>query len=196
LIATIARILSAATIVYMFTCVARVFISWMPGLDSGAGGRIIKAAADPYLNLFRRIKALSAGAFDFSPIAALAVLAVANDLLTRVSYAIGITLGLALGMLLGAAWSAVAFLLAFLAVCAVARLVAYAARWNSLHPLWRVVDTMLNPVLFRINRVLYRGRIVNYLQGLVTGLIVLVLAYLAGHELVSLAVGLLLRLPV
>jgi YggT family protein len=196
LLATIARILSAATVVYMFVCVARVFISWVPGLDSGAGGRIVKAAADPYLNLFRRIKPLSGGAFDFSPIAALAVLAVANDLLTRISYAIRVTLGLALGMLLGAAWSAVAFLLSFLAVCALARLIAYAARWNSLHPLWRVVDSMLNPVLYRINRIVYRGRIVNYLQGLVTGLIVLAVLYVAGQELLSLAVGLLLRLPV
>lgn len=196
MIATIARILSAATIVYMFVCVARVFMSWMPGLDSGAGGRLIKAAADPYLDLFRRIKALASGAFDFSPIAALAVLAVANDLFTRIASAMRITLGLVIGMLLGAAWSAVAFLLSFLAVCALVRLIAYAAHWNSLHPLWRVVDSMLNPVLYRINRVIYRGKIVNYIQGLITGLVVLVVLYVAGSELLSLAVGLLLRLPV
>ena len=196
MIATIARVLSAATVVYMFICVARIVMSWIPGLDSGAGGRLVRAAADPYLNLFRKIKPLAAGAFDFSPIAALAVLAVANDLLTRVSYAIGVTLGLALGMLVGAAWSAVAFLLSFLAVCAIARLVAYAARWNSLHPLWRVVDAVLNPMLFRINRVIYRGRVVNYLQGLITGLVVLVAFYFAGGQLVGLAAGLLVRLQV
>jgi YggT family protein len=99
-------------------------------------------------------------------------------------------------MILGAAWSAVAFLLSFLAVCAVIRLVAYAAHWNSLHPLWRVVDSMLNPVLYRINRIVYRGRIVNYLQGLITGLVVLAVLYFGGAQLVRLAVGLLVRLPV
>jgi YggT family protein len=196
LIATIALILGALTLVYMFVCLARVVMSWLPGLDAGAGGRLIAAAADPYLNLFRRIKPLAAGAFDFSPIAALAVLAIANDLLARIHNAMRITLGYVLGMILGAAWSAVAFLLSFLAVCAVIRLVAYAAHWNSLHPLWRVVDSMLNPVLYRINRIVYRGRIVNYLQGLITGLVVLAVLYFGGAQLVRLAVGLLVRLPV
>jgi len=196
LIATIALVLSAGTLVYMFICLARVVMSWLPDLDGGSAGRIVRTAADPYLNMFRRIKPLSAGAFDFSPIAALAVLAVANDLLMRIASAIRITLGYVLGMLLGAAWSAVAFLLSFLAVCAIIRLVAYAARWNSLHPLWRVVDSMLNPVLFRINRIIYRGRIVNYLQGLVTGLVVLAVLYFGGGELVRLAAGFLVRLPV
>jgi YggT family protein len=46
-----------------------------------------------------------------------------------------------------------------------ARFVAYLARWNSLHPVWRVVDALINPVLYRINRVVYRNRIVNFRQG-------------------------------
>jgi len=180
----------------MFVCSARVLMSWIPGLDAGKGGMLIKAAADPYLGLFRRIKALSGGAFDFSPIVALAALAVANELFMRLAAALGITLGLVIGLVLSAAWSVAAFLLSFLAVCSVARLIAYAARWNSLHPLWRVVDSLLNPVLFRINRLIYRGRIVNYLQGLITGLVVFVALYVAGGQLVALAYGLLLRLPV
>ena len=131
-----------------------------------------------------------------SPIVALAALAVANELFMRLASALGITLGLVLALILSAAWSVAAFLLSFLAVCAVARLVAYAARWNTLHPLWRVVDNLLNPVLFRINRLIYRGRIVNYLQGLITGLVVFIALYLAGGQLIALAYGLLLRLPV
>lgn len=196
MIATIARILSVLTMVYMFICIARVLLSWIPGLDSGTGGRLIKAAADPYLNLFRGIKAFSGGSFDFSPIVALAALAVANDLFARISVSLGVTLGLVLGLILSAAWSVAAFLLSFLAVCAIARLVAYAARWNSLHPVWRVVDTLLNPALFRINRLIYRGRIVNYLQGLITGLVVFIALYVAGGQLIALAYGFLLRLPV
>lgn len=196
MVALIARILGVATLVYMFVCAARVLMSWIPGLDTGRAGALIKAAADPYLGLFRRIKALSGGAFDFSPIVALAVLAVVNELFMRLASALGITLGLVLGLILGAAWSVAAFLLSFLAVCAVVRLIAYAARWNSLHPLWRVIDALLNPALFRINRVIYRGRIVNYLQGLITGLIVLIVLYVAGGKLVGLVGDLLVRIPV
>ncbi len=195
MIATIARILSVAVLVYMFVCIARIFMSWIPQLDSGAAGRIIRSLSEPYLALFRRIKALSAGALDFSPIVAIAVLAVANDLLTRIAVSLGISLGLVLGLIVSAAWSALAFFLSFFAVCALARLVAYAARWNSLHPLWRVVDAMLNPVLYRINRVLYRGRFVTYLQGLITGLVILLALYFLGRIFIGLVVALLFRLP-
>ncbi len=191
----IVRALNAAVIVYVFVCAARVLMSWVPGLDAGKGGEILARLADPYLNYFRRFKILSSGAFDFSPIAALALLAVANDLLTTVAYAGKLSVGLVLGLLVGAAWSAVSFMVSFFAVCALARMVAYAARWNSLHPLWMVIDSMLNPVLFRINRLIYRGRIINYLQGLITGFVVLVLLRTGGGALVGLLVRSLERLP-
>ena len=100
-----------------------------------------------------------------------------------------------LGLLVGAAWSAVAFLISFFAVCALLRLIAYAARWNSLHPFWMVIDSILNPVLFRINRLIYRGRIVNYLQGLITGFVVLLFLRAGGGALVGLIIRSLERLP-
>jgi YggT family protein len=195
ILSTIARILNVGVIVYVFVCAARVLMSWMPGLDSGKAGEIIARIADPYLNFFRRFKIFSSGAFDFSPIAALALLAVVNDLLTTLAYAGRLSVGLVLGLLVGAAWSAVAFIISFFAVCAVARMIAYVARWNSLHPIWRVIDSILNPVLFRINRLVYRGRIVNYRQGLVTGFAVLVLLRIGGGALLGLVIRSLDRLP-
>ncbi|MBL8967922.1 MAG: YggT family protein, partial [Spirochaetaceae bacterium] len=138
---------------------------------------------------------LRQGRFDFSPIVALAFLAVANNLLTTLAFTGTLSVGIALGMILSALWSAFAFVFSFLSFCALARIIAFAARWNSLHPLWMVLDAMLNPILFRINRVFYRGRIVNYLQGLVTGFAVFVLVRVAGGALVGLFVRLLAGLP-
>jgi YggT family protein len=195
ILSTIARVLSAVVVVYMFLCAARVLMSWLPGLDAGKGGRILSRVADPYLNWFRRFKIFSSGAFDFSPIIALAILAVVNDLLTTVSYAWSVSVGLVLGLLIGALWSAASFILLFFLFCAAARAVAYAAHWNSLHPLWRVIDSILNPILFKINRLIYRGRIVNYLQGLVTGSLVLLLLWFGGGELVKLLIRALEWLP-
>jgi YggT family protein len=195
ILSIIARVLNAAVIVYVFLCAARVLMSWVPNLDAGAGGRLLQALTDPYLGWFRRFKILKSGGFDFSPIAALALLAVANDLLTTIAYAGSVTVGLVLALLVGAAWSAIGFVISFFAVCALARVVAYVARWNSLHPLWRVVDSMLNPLLFRINRVIYRGKIVNYIQGLATGFLVLLLLRAGGGALIGLAVRSLERLP-
>jgi YggT family protein len=195
ILSIVARVLNAAVIIYVFLCAARVLMSWVPTLDSGKGGEILGRLVDPYLNWFHRFKVLRSGAFDFSPIAALALLAVVNDLLTTVAYAGTLSVGLVLGLLVEAAWSAVAFVISFFVVCALARMVAYAARWNSLHPLWMVIDSMLNPVLFRINRFIYRGRIVNYMQGLVTGFAVLLLLRMGGGALIGLAVRSLERLP-
>jgi YggT family protein len=191
----IARILNVAVIIYIFLCAARVLMSWVPSLDGGRGGEILARITDPYLNWFRRFKLLSSGAFDFSPIAALALLAVLNSLLSAIVYTGSLSVGLVLGLLVGAAWSAVAFVISFFLFCAMARMVAYAARWNSLHPLWIVIDSMLNPVLFKINRFVYRGRFVNYLQGLVTGFAVLLLFRVGGGALLGLVIRSLERLP-
>ena len=195
ILSTIARVLNAAVIVYVFLCAARVLMSWVPTLDSGKGGQILARLTDPYLNWFRRMRIFSSGSFDFSPIAAVSLLVVVNGLLTQISYERAVTLGLVLGLLVSAAWSAVAFIISFFVVCALLRMLAYAARWNSLHPFWMVMDSMLNPVLFRINRLLYRGRIVNYLQGLITGFVVLLLLRAGGGALLGLVIRSLERLP-
>jgi YggT family protein len=195
ILSTIARYLNAAVIVYVFLCAARVLMSWLPGLDAGRGGLILARLVDPYLNWFRRFKIFRSGTFDFSPIAALALLAVVNDLLATIAFAGPLSVGVVLGLLAGAAWSAVAFIISFFIVCSAARMIAYAARWNSLHPLWMVIDSILNPVLFRINRLVYRGRFVNYIQGLITGSVLLLLLRIGGGALVGLVIRSLDRLP-
>ncbi|HET7839151.1 MAG TPA: YggT family protein [Rectinemataceae bacterium] len=192
----VARILSAAVSIYMLMCTVRILMTWVPGIDTGRGGELLRSTTDPYLRFFSRFRLMRSGKFDFSPIVALAVLAVANQLFATLAYTGRVTLGIALGLVVGAAWSAVAFVLSFVAVCALVRVIAYAARWNSLHPLWMVVDSMLNPILYRINRTIYRGRIVNYLQGLVTGFIVLIALRVAGGGLVNLIIRLLDQLPI
>jgi YggT family protein len=192
----VARLLSAAASIYMLMCTVRILITWVPGMDTGRGGELLRAATDPYLRFFSRFRLMRSGKFDFSPIVALSVLAVANQLFATLAYTGSVTLGIVLGLVVGAAWSAVAFIISFVAVCALIRVIAYTARWNSLHPLWMVVDSMLNPILYRINRTIYRGRIVNYLQGLVTGFIVLIALRVAGGSLVTLIIRLLDRLPI
>ncbi len=195
LVSIVARLLSAFVSVYMILCTLRILLSWLPSLDLGRGGELLRAATDPYLDFFARFPFLRAGQFDFSPIAALSILAVANNLFSTLAFAGRISVGLALGMVLSALWSAVSFVLSFLAVCALIRIIAYAAHWNSLHPLWMVIDAMLNPVLYRVNRLVYRSRIVNYLQGLMTGFAALILVRVAGGAFVGLLVRLVGGLP-
>jgi YggT family protein len=191
----IARILSAGVSIYMVLCFLRVLSSWLPGVDLGKPGELLATATDPFLGLFSRVSWLHVGSFDFSPIAALALLTLVNSILTTLAFSGTISLGIILGMVLAALWAAVGFILSFFAICALVRIIVAAAHWNGLHPVWRVVDSMLNPILYRINRIIYRNRIVNYLQSLVTGFVVLVVLRVAGGELVNLLVRLLNGLP-
>lgn len=192
----IARILGAVTSLYMLLCALRVFMSWAPGLNLGKAGNFLSSIVDPYLGAFSRISLFRTERFDFSPIAALAVLSVANNMFSTIAFSGKITLGFFLSLILGAGWSALSFVLSFVSACALIRIVVFVARLNSLHPVWVVLDAILNPILYRINRVIYRNKAVDYLQGLITGFLVLILFRAAGGALVRILGSLLLSLPI
>jgi YggT family protein len=196
ILSVIARILGAVTSLYMLLCAIRVFMSWAPGLNIGKAGNLLSSIVDPYLGLFSRMSLFRTERFDFSPIAALAVLSVANNMFSTLALTGKVTLGFFLSLILGAGWSAVSFVFSFVAACALVRIVVFLARWNSLHPVWVVLDAILNPILYRINKVIYRNKAIDYLQGLITGFLVLILFRAAGGALVRILSSLLISLPI
>jgi len=195
MLSIIARILGVLVSCYSFCCFVRILLSWLPGLNLGRAGDFLARVTDPYLDFFEVHTPLRAGGFDFSPIIALALLSVLINIFEAISVVGTISIGYIVATVLRAAWSAVSFFLIFLAVAALIRVIAYAARANSTHPFWMTLDAMLNPVLFKINRLIYRNRIVNYLQGLVTALAVLVIICVAGGVAVDRLCRLLYTLP-
>lgn len=195
LISILARILGVVTSLYMILCAIRVFMSWAPGLQFGKADYYLSRIVDPYLSLFSRMTLFRTRQFDFSPIIALAVLSVANNLFSTVALTGRLTLGFVASLLLGAAWSAVSFVLSFLTACVLIRIVVYLLKFNSVHPVWMVVDSIINPVLFKINQAIYRGKAVDYLQGLITGFLVLLLLRAGLGALIRILTGLLLALP-
>lgn len=195
LISILARILSVITSLYIILCAIRVFMSWAPGLQLGKLDYYLARLVDPYLSIFSRMTLFKTRQFDFSPIIALAVLSVANNLFSTLALTGRLTLGFVASLILGAAWSAVSFVLSFLTACVLIRIVVYLLKFNSVHPVWMVVDSIINPVLFQINRLIYRGRVVDYLQGLITGFLVLLLFRAGLGALIRIVSGLLLALP-
>ena len=191
----LARIVSVVISVYMLLCVVRIFFSWVPSLVQTKWGSLIARLTDPYLELFRAIPLFRTPTVDFSPIVALAVLSVINNLFVTLSYAVRITVGFILSLLLDAGWSAISFLLGFFLVIALVRIIGYIAKLATLHPLWQILDGIINPLLFRINRFIYRGRAVDYLQGLITGFVVVLLARAIGGWVVRILTSLLISLP-
>lgn len=195
ILTALARIVSVVVSIYMLLCVVRIFFSWVPSLMTTKWGRLIADLTDPYLELFRPIALFRTPNVDFSPIVALAVLSVVNNLFVTLSYAVRITLGFILSLLLDAAWSAVSFLLGFFLVIVFIRIIGVIARLATLHPLWQILDGIINPVLFRVNTLIYRGRAVQYLQGLITGFVVVLVVRGLGGWIVRLLTSLLMSLP-
>ena len=195
IVGLVAKILGAIVSIYTLLCTLRVLMTWLPGLALGKAGHIIAAVTDPFLGLFSRMKLFRTERFDFSPIAALATLSVLNNMLSTLAMTGKVSVGLLLNLVLWALWSALSFVISFLAFCALLRIIVFLAHWNSLHPLWVVLDAVLNPFLFRINHLIYRHKAINYLQGLITGFIILLLARTAGAALVRILGSFLLALP-
>ncbi len=75
-----------STFIYFYSIliVLRIFMSWLPNIDWDAQPmKFISIVTDSYLDIFRRfIPPL--GGLDFSPIVALLVLGVIEDLLVRI----------------------------------------------------------------------------------------------------------------
>ncbi|MCX8013855.1 MAG: YggT family protein [Rectinema sp.] len=195
ILTVLARLVNSALSLYMILCVVRIFLSWIPQMKTTRWGLLIARLTDPYLDLFKAIPLFRTATVDFSPIAALAVLSVLNNLFMTLSFAARITVGFILSLVLDAGWSAISFLLGFFMLLTIARIVGYIARLATLHPLWQILDSIINPFLFRINRLVYRGRSVEYLQGLITGFVVVLFLRAAGGWVIRLLTNLLMSLP-
>lgn len=189
------RILGALTTIYMVLTFLRVMLTWFDGASFGRPYELLASVTDPYLDWFHRFPALRGQSFDFTPVAALAVLALANNVFVTVGYFGHITVGIILSIIVSSAWSAVAFILIFFVIVLALRLVSYSAGRNSIMPFWHAIDAISGPVLYRINRWIFRDRLVSYRTGLITAIVALLVTRIAGGILTNIASSLLAKLP-
>jgi uncharacterized protein YggT (Ycf19 family) len=152
---------------------------------------------DPYLDWFRRLPGLRLGGFlDISPIIAMSVLSIANNVfLTMANYGY-ITAGFVIALVVKSLWSALSFLLGFIVIVLGLRLFAYLSRRNIFNPFWKIVDTISRPVLYRINVLFYGGRSVQYSLIIITALAVFLATWIGGGVVINIASSFLLRLPI
>ncbi|MDR1929107.1 MAG: YggT family protein [Treponema sp.] len=155
--------LSSVISVYMILIVIRILLTWFSGVDFGKPYMFLCSVCDPYLNWFRRFRIFRNSVLDFSPLIALAVLGLVRRLLTAWNHSGRISLGIALAMLLTAVWSVLSWVLGFLIIVLILRLFAYLFNANIYSPFWRLIDFIAQPVLYRINRIFFPLRILNYL---------------------------------
>ncbi|MDR2783699.1 MAG: YggT family protein [Treponema sp.] len=191
------NILASATSIYLFLIFARIMLTWFSGVRYSRPAAVLSAMTDPYLDWFRQLPGLRLGGFlDISPIIAMSVLSIANNVfITMASYGY-VTAGFVIALVVKSLWSAISFLLGFIVIVLGLRLFAYLTRQNIFSPFWRIVDAISQPPLYRINALFYGGRSVQYTLVIITALVVFLAAWIGGGVAINIVSSFLLRLPI
>jgi YggT family protein len=195
-VAAVLTVLWAILLAYLFLIMLRIVLGWFAPSALGSAWVYLCRATDPYLGLFSRIPFLRGGLFDFSPIAAVLVLVVATPIVNQLREVFHITLGFVLGTLVSAAWSGAQFLLLFFMIIGLLRMIPFTFRSTASSPLWRVVDTLMQPVVAWVMRLLRLGRRSGYTQHLLLTIGLLFVAWVFGLLLIPQIVWLFQMLPI
>jgi len=189
-------ILAGAAGIYSLLLFIRIIISWFGGIPSSKPMDLLVRVTDPYLDWWRSHLNLRIGFLDFSALAAIVAVSVAQNILYSLSNSGVIKLGYVLAIILLSIWSVVFFILGFFLVILILRLIAYLTNRNTYSPFWRVIDSISQPVLYRLNRIIFGKRIAGYLKGIILSSLLLAALMIAGRFAVPALAGLLLKLPV
>lgn len=190
------NLLASLAGLYSLLIVIRVILTWFGGVQFGRPAELLGRVTDPYLGWWRRTLRLRAGHLDLSPVAAMAVLSLAQSIFSTIARYGTITIGIVLAITLTALWSALSFILGFCLIVLALRLVAYMTNRNIYGSFWQIIETISQPLLYRINRIIFGRRLVNYLAGIITAIAALAVIWIGGGIAVRLLAGLLLRIPV
>jgi len=188
-------LLASALNIYSLILVARIILTWFGGHGRSRLVEILLRITDPYLNWWRRRFNLRAGFLDLTPLAAMMALQVLQTIFARIAAEGSISLGIIIAVLLSAVWSVVAFLLGFCVIIIAIRFIGYLMGRDMYGRFWQIVDSIARPVIFRITRIIFRNRAVNFVTGIAVSLTVLIALWIIGGTAVRFFMGMLVTVP-
>jgi len=192
----ILNILAAAAGIYSVLILIRIILTWFGNFVSGKPVDILKRITDPYLDWWRKNLKLQVGNLDFSVIAAIVFLSLIQYILFTLSVSDGMSLGHILAVTLLSIWRIISFIIIFFMVVIILRLIAYLTSRNVYSPFWGAVDSISQPVMYKMNRFIYGKKIGGYLQGIIITLIIFAVLLVGGRFLMNYLASLLVKLPV
>jgi YggT family protein len=191
----IMNLLAGLTGLYTLLILIRIMLTWFGSAQFGRPAEILGRVTDPYLDWWRRFP-LRAGFLDLSPILGMAALSLAQNIFSTIAYYGFISLGVILAIILSSLWSIVSFFLGFFILILGLRLFAYLTNRNVYSNFWRIIEAIAQPVLYRISRIIFGNRLVNYRTGMIVSITVLLALMIGGKFAVGLAADLLEKLPI
>lgn len=183
---------------YSVLCFIRIILTWIPSLSYSPFARFLSTICDPYLNLFRGIKWLVLGSFDFSPALSLCLLGAGTSILKSLSNGGRISIGVLLAMLIDIIWTIITSLLTFIIILLVIRLIIILtskSEYANGNILIEQVDRSISALVFRVASFFTGGRRVTYKAALITSIIMLIITNFIGSILFSYISGLLIIIP-
>lgn len=184
----ILRIISAFLSLYSLLCLLRIIITWIPNYSYSKPADILAQICDPYMNLFRGIKWLRFGSFDFSPALALCILGAGSQLFSSLANGGYINLQMILAMILGIFFSILSSLIFFLIILFAIRLILIMINRDSYNTsgfMANQIDSSISPIIYRIARTFAMGRRITYKAALIISIIALLFLQFALRILLS-----------
>lgn len=146
--------------IYSFIIVIDIFLTWVP-VKNGIV-HFIDSITRPFLNLFKGIKSLRAGRFDFSPIIALIVLNIFQSIFAIFGQYGKVTIGMIIAVVLKTFWSSfISFLLFLFIVVLIIRLALIYSKSPKRNYYIELIDKMIDAPICRIQKIFFRKRLVN-----------------------------------
>jgi YggT family protein len=167
--------------IYSLLIIIRMILSWFGNVNYGRPMQILNRITDPYLNWWRQKINLRAGNIDLSPIVAIVALSVLQTICSTIAKHGGISLRGILAVCLIGLWSAVSFVLGFCLIVLILRFIAYIINANMFSIFWKTIDSISRPLLYHINRVIFGKRIVSFITGILTSIVILAILWIVGH---------------
>ena len=192
----IMRVLSGLIGAYTFLCFLRIILTWIPSMNYSRFTQVIAKITDPYLNLFRGIRWLVIGSFDFSPAVALCVLSILSTITNRFANGGRITVALFLSMLVQMFWSIISSVLIFIIILFVIRLIVLLVKGNSYGDmLMEQLDRTLYKIVYNIVRPFVGKNRITYKTALIASSLILLAVNVAGTILFNYLSDLVSRIP-
>ncbi len=169
--------------IYSYLCIAYIILSWLSPTGSG----FLEEICGPYMNWFRRFKFTQIGMLDFSPIISIAAL----SLLAQVFYEIASTNSISpftiLIALIQIVWSFFSFILNFLIIILIIRLILDFTSDYRTGNFVDMLDKVLSPIFVKVHS-LAGGKFMSIRKQIILSLVIVVLCRFALGALVGSAI--------
>ncbi len=182
----ILKIASSVVSVYAFLCMLRIIFTWIPQVNVSPFGNFLAKICDPYLNLFRNVRWVKIGNFDFGPAIALCILGAVSAILGSFSARV-FSLSYLLQTVVGLVWNIVNSIIVFFVIVMIIRVVFLCVNKNSYvsNPILNFIDETLGRMAERVSKTFTGNRRVEYKTQLITTIIVFIVICIAGSLLVG-----------